>query len=73
MGTQDFRSLQEAYMEVVMNEGKKSFPFDKVSNKIKSKREKQQELEKDVESGFISKKEQSHYHLNLLINELKWE
>jgi len=56
MDAQDFRSLQEAYMEVVMNEGKKSFPFDKVSNKIKSKREKQQELEKDVESGFISKK-----------------
>jgi len=47
MDAQDFRSLQEAYMEVVMNEGKKSFPFDKVSNKIKSKREKQQKLEKE--------------------------
>jgi hypothetical protein len=56
MNPQEFFSLQEAYLEVVMNEGKKSFPFDEVSNKIKSKQEKQQQLEKDVESGFISKK-----------------
>jgi hypothetical protein len=56
MDAQELRNLQEVYLEVVMNEGKKSFPFDKVSNKIKSKREKQQKLEKDVESGFISNK-----------------
>jgi hypothetical protein len=56
MDAQDFRSLQEAYMEVVINESKKSFPFNKVSNKIKSKEKKQHQLEKDVESGDISKK-----------------
>jgi hypothetical protein len=56
MDTQDFRNLSEAYLEVAMNEDKKSFPFNKVSNKIKSKEKKHHQLEKDVESGAISKK-----------------
>jgi hypothetical protein len=56
MNSQELRALQEAYLEVVMNEGKKSFPFNKVSNKIESKEKKQRQLEKDVESGAISKK-----------------
>ena len=57
MDAQDFRSLQEAYLEVVMNEGKKPFPFGKVSNKIKSKTDNQKKLSTDVDSGNISPKE----------------
>jgi hypothetical protein len=37
MNAQDFRSLQEAYMEVVMNEAYKSFPKGKVDKKMASK------------------------------------
>jgi hypothetical protein len=37
MDAQDFRSLQEAYMEVVMNEAYKSFPKGKVDKKMASK------------------------------------
>jgi hypothetical protein len=57
MDAQEFRSLQEAYLEVVMNEGKKPFPFGKVSNKIKSKTDNQKKLSTDVDSGNISPKE----------------
>jgi hypothetical protein len=38
MDTQDFRSLQEAYMEVVMGEGYKEFPHEKVKAKEKKVR-----------------------------------
>jgi hypothetical protein len=34
MDAQDFRSLQEAYMEVVINEGEKPYPSDKVKRKL---------------------------------------
>jgi hypothetical protein len=32
MNSQDFRSLQEAYMDVVMNEEKRKYPYGKVSD-----------------------------------------
>jgi hypothetical protein len=34
MDAQDFRRLQEAYMDVVMNEGKKPLPMEKMKKKI---------------------------------------
>ena len=34
MNAQDFRSLQEAYLGVVMNEGKKPLPIEKMKKKI---------------------------------------
>jgi DNA-binding protein Fis len=37
MNAQDFRSLQEAYMEVVMNEGEQPYPSEKVKKSIKRK------------------------------------
>jgi 3-deoxy-D-arabino-heptulosonate 7-phosphate (DAHP) synthase len=37
MDAQDFRSLQEAYMEVVMNEGEQPYPSEKVKKSIKRK------------------------------------
>jgi hypothetical protein len=37
MDAQEFRSLQEAYLEVVMNEAYKSFPKGKVDKKMASK------------------------------------
>jgi hypothetical protein len=37
MDAQDFRSLQEAYMEVVMNEGEQPYPEEKVKKSIKRK------------------------------------
>ena len=37
MDAQDFRSLQEAYLEVVMNEGEQPYPEEKVKKSIKRK------------------------------------
>ena len=37
MDAQELRNLQEAYMEVVMNEGEKPFPFKRVSDRLKKK------------------------------------
>ena len=34
MDAQDIRNLQEAYMEVVINEGEKPYPSDKVKRKL---------------------------------------
>ncbi len=37
MDAQDFHSIQEAYMEVVMNEGEQPYPSEKVKKSIKRK------------------------------------
>ena len=37
MDAQDFRSLQEAYMEVVMNEGEQPYPSEKVNGGLVQK------------------------------------
>ena len=37
MDTQELRNLQEAYMEVVMNEGEQPYPTEKVKKSIKRK------------------------------------
>ena len=49
MNAQDFSSLQEAYMKVVMNEGKKPLPMDKMINKLSWKSRERSNPKKDKE------------------------
>ena len=49
MNAQDFRSLQEAYLDVVMNEGKKPLPMDKMINKLSWKSRERSNPKKDKE------------------------
>ena len=73
MDAQDFRSLQEAYMEVVMNEAKKPFPFQKVANKSKSKEKQKLQLKKDVEDGLISHKRATPLSSKLVNQKVKMD
>jgi hypothetical protein len=73
MNAQDFRSLQEAYMDVVMNEAKKSFPFEKVDNKSKSKEKQKLQLKKDVEDGLISHKRATPLSSKLINQKVKMD
>jgi hypothetical protein len=73
MDSQEFRNLQEAYMEVVMNEAKKSFPFEKVDNKSKSKEKQKLQLKKDVEDGLISHKRATPLSSKLVNQKVKMD
>jgi hypothetical protein len=54
MDAQDFCSLQEAYLEVVMNEGLRVFPREKMQSKATSKRLKA--LGSELKSKFTTAK-----------------
>jgi hypothetical protein len=49
MNSQELRNLQEAYMKVVMNEGKKPLPMDKMINKLSWKSRERSNPKKDEE------------------------
>ena len=49
MDAQELRNLQEAYVEVVMNEGKKPLPMDKMINKLSWKSRERSNPKKDKE------------------------
>jgi hypothetical protein len=54
MDAQDFRSLQEAYMEVVMGEEKVSFPFEKVKRQIERNEKEIKQITKNEKQGLMS-------------------
>ena len=58
MNAQELRNLQEAYMEVVMGEEKRTFPFQKVKNQInkieQQRNQKRNQITKDEKEGLIS-------------------
>jgi hypothetical protein len=58
MNSQELRNLQEAYLEVVMGEEKRTFPFEKVKNQINKKEQqfyqKRNQITKDEKEGLIS-------------------
>ena len=54
MNSQDLHNLQEAYMEVVMGEEKRTFPFEKVKNQINKKEQQRNQISKDEKEGLIS-------------------
>jgi hypothetical protein len=58
MDAQELRNLQEAYMEVVMGEEKRTFPFQKVKNQInkieQQRNQKRNQITKDEKEGLIS-------------------
>ena len=54
MNSQELRNLQEAYLDVVMGEEKRTFPFEKVKNQINKKEQQRNQISKDEKEGLIS-------------------
>ena len=61
MNSQDFRNLQESYMEVVMNEEKRKYPYSKVHNQnIRLQRNASSETDPEKQEAMYKQADRHH-------------
>jgi len=61
MNSQDFRNLQEAYLEVVMNEEKRKYPYSKVHNQnIRLQRNASSETDPEKQEAKYKQADRHH-------------